>query len=265
MTQQQSSGKLTWQEVPKDQVASILGGLTVDTSEAQSPLRDFEGDLFDYKVSNAESRQDDGTLRQLTKVEFMFRNMKVTKSVTPYPYQTGSLTFTHSTSGNSAWGMFVAGARDILGAGTPLPKLLNRRYHVEYTGGHVRRQQNRETGKWEDTTTEAFEIVSIDGVQRPKAPGQTAPHTATGTLTTVATQAPPAQPQVNPAQDIDSVLIDAMNGKNENQALVDIFELPSVRGNPQLFNELITNPTPRFQKLIQSGKLKLENGVYHKV
>src|SRR3990167_7282439 len=188
MTQQE---KIQWTEASPDVAAGILESLTVDTNEAQSPLRDFEGDLFNYKVSTANITNADGTVRSSVKVEFQFKNVVVNKSVVPYPHKTASLTFNQSKSASSAWGIFLAGAREIFGAGTQLSKLLNRRMWIVFTPEHLTRRQNTQTGEWEDIKIEAFDIMEIDGQKRPTPAGLTTPVTKT-TVTTTAVANPTA-------------------------------------------------------------------------
>ncbi len=252
------------QPLPMDPAlkAALLGTMTYDTKEGQSPLRWFIGTLADIEPLQKQRLNFQKVMANVLELKYMFTDLEVKESITPYPWATAEFTMynnnpSEAPSPTNAYGVWAKSIGDILGAGTAVPAVIGHKLEVRWTEGHLTRRQNETTKEWEDQVFTAYEVISIDGVVK-SVEGESRPPTSGSGGTAVASAVVVAN--------VDLLLGDLAEGKTQEEFIQACVADDIIKNNQPVFSLILTdNGITLTGNLLASGVItRDEAGILHK-
>ena len=132
---------------------------------------------------------------------------------------------------------------------TRLNAYKDKEWHVKYTPGHITRVLKPETQKWEDTVSEAYECLSLDGQRKP---GPSVDGAANATAASAA------------IPDVRVYIARIADGKNQSAFNMAALQDDRVKADGATYNALLNAAPAYMESLIAAGLLtKDESGIYH--
>lgn len=242
MTNQSNDTELTQEEMAQMLLT------TYDVQDTRSPLRKFGGRVQDTKVVNRTYRgRNPGEEARVGKVIiYTFSELRVDYAANPYPYQTGTLEFSHSTGTRSAWAHWAVGIKDIVGP-VGVFDLTGKWLEVDYTAGHMFSRRDPVTAQWSDVEGSAYVVISIDG----KSAGAVAVPVVAPTPSGVAGGAPTAMPTMLDDAAMRVHLAELADGKTINEFSQVALQDARVNAAAPWFNSLLGSSEGVIQDLEQ--------------
>ena len=117
-----------------------------------TPIKKFKGTLVGY------------TLEPEKPAKLNFDNVEIIESTEPYPYPTCTIEIWPSNRIKSNWGIFGVSLGKLIPPEQDLKDCINKRFGMEFTGGHMLRRKNKETEEWGEVPVSAWEVYEVDGV-----------------------------------------------------------------------------------------------------
>ena len=195
------------------------------------PLTHFKGKLVKVKGEERRTKKDEPLLW----VIMVFSNLEVIEARQPYAEKTTEIQFPYltdfSTSGIS---ILINSLIDLVGRTTSLNEWVDKQWELKFVDGCPDRVKNDNTGKWEDSTKEAWIVAGLQGVADAREPGSGG-NTSGGAVT-------------------DDTIVEFLNGKNKNTLGKWLLTEPGV---PSELNEMAMNDTEGqiIDRLEEEGKI----------
>ena len=274
MTQQQA--------IPIDPAvaATMLQGMTHETSEGGSPLRHYFGKLEAIPMFQGTPQSNkDGSVRNSMELHYQFSELKVMASVVPYEHPTyvhkiylGDMS--RPPGQRTLTGIWFHSIGAILGEQSKPLDAVGKVLEIMWTSGHERTRLNETSGQWEQYESEAFEVISIDGVKAPNAnavpPVPTIPPVPPMLPVAGASAPSPIEPSVyvnTPVVDIMTRLAQVADGCNHPAWMQQVVALPEMKevANEPLYTSMMSdNGAAVIQALMAAGHVVIEtDGTYH--
>ena len=246
--------------VEMDDAAALafLNQKTTEVQEGGSPLQHFFGKLYKIKVKQGERDNQDGSTRNVLELRFMFSELNVIKSRTPYIYPTGELPFflnnpDDAPQPTSRPGIWFKSINDIQGQSLPLAQCIGKTLEVEWTDGHDMKKMES-PGVFSDYQGEAFVVVSINGAR------------ASGVAAAPSVPQRAANQEANEVEPIDVVLVRLAEGQNHTGFMGAIVGSDRVKAEGELHSEMLKdNGAGVVNRLITEGKMVNDEGIYHAI
>lgn len=230
-----------------------LGDLILDksTTTPRSPLKDFEGVFTDVKGDYKQSGRDQK--RSVLELKLNFTSVKVyeTQPGQVYPYPIAELVVSHSVSQQSAYAILATSVAEIMGRPVKFAELFGHKMRMKYTSGHQvqRPDPKNPSGKWVDTTIDAWEIVQIDDKGKANVTSNIQPNNSGGSANV----------------DITTIIISLADGKNIKEIGKALITTPGLPDNLRQIS-IEGQEETLINGLVASKHLTVDGvGVYHKV
>ena len=217
---------------------ALKAQINTGISDSRTPLRHFKGKFDDFKPEHNERYNR-------LEVKLLFSDLEVFKSTMPYPWKTMEMPpMGYNPAGNTAsssFGILSASLNGILGKSVPLSDLVGKVWELKFTSGHKVQRLDSATEQWVDQEIEAWEVVSLDGVQ---SSGDTVPSTP------------------SPVVDQDSLVVSLALGVDDPGFERAALSNQELRKFP-IYQEIVTQGAAVLAGYIASDKLiKGEDGKY---
>ncbi len=224
------------------------------TFDAGQPVQGFIGQVVEIT---------EGQASQFSRpIHFKCLHVEVYKSLSPWKFPQFDLIIPYSVQGQR-WTVAAGSVKELKGTGFRLGNLSDKKMWIraEYTPDHPTRERVEKDGsvEWLDTTMEAWEFIAI---------GDTRDEVAKGTP--LDGEAPPTTPdpeaanEAMPEPELDDVLLDLADGKDDNDFQQAAMTDTRIQ-NTSVFNTLMENGVAVLADLQGAGKIsKGEDGLWHK-
>jgi hypothetical protein len=239
---------------------ALLNQMTHEVQSTQNPLRHFFGRLVAIPAAqNQRPGNAPGETRNVLELTYMFSELDVKLSSTPYPFPTGELKFylnnpSESPQPTSRPGIWLSSIGNLLGAQAKIPDAIGKVLEVMWTDEHPMKRRTSE-GVFEDYLGSAYEVVGIDGK---RAEGAAAVAVANTPAVTV--QDTP-EPEV---VDTDTMLVRLADGQNHTSFMGGIIGSETLKANEAAYTAMLAdNGSTVINRLIAEGKLVNDEGIYH--
>jgi len=210
---------------------------SLDTHPFGTPLREFEGVLQDY-VPTKNTPPEGG--REYMTIVFNFVDIVVIQSVEPYPFPIATLSISYSTSTETRWDALASSIKKLFESTPALEELVGKKQRWAYMPAKLRKRLD--DGTWATVDDEAWQVASIG-------------ETSAGN---------PGMPAAEPGFDIDTHILNLLDGKTEQDFYQVFYQDPKVRTHP----DLITAATERklLSALEAAGRIQRDpQGIYHRM
>lgn len=254
---------------------ALLNQISHETSEGQSPLRDFYGRLLRIDMYESPQTDDDGSQRMSFRLKYMFDQVRVIHSVTPWQYDTADLSWFVNKPGEAPQptnrtGILFDSVAEILGKQTKPPDTYGKMYHIKWLEGHPMKRRIAATGAFEDYMGAAYRAVDIDGIVSPTPwiepvgeSGATPEQVVAAPVAVVpGVPATPAAVPV-PTINIDTHLVALATGKNHPSTATTWISDPTVTADAVLYGQIVAdNGASVANRLMTEGKMVNVDGIY---
>lgn len=203
---------------------------SLETKAFGTPLLQFKGMLKEYI---AKDRQD-GSGRAFKVIDFNFTDIDVIASVDPYPFPICTIEVGYSTTENTRWDALASSIKKQFGRTPVLDEIVGKQQEWHFAPAMLTKKDDT-TGLWSKEPTNAWQIVSIDGMGSP----------------------------VQANANIDAHVLELLDGKNEQDFQQVFFVDPEIRKHPELIQQATSREL--LPNLEAAGRAHRDDGgVWHK-
>jgi hypothetical protein len=238
---------------------ALLNQMTHEVQGTQSPLKHFIGRLVAIPVGQSQRPGNAGETRNVLELTYMFAELDVKLSSTPYPFPTAELKFylnnpSESPQPTTRPGIWLGSIGDILGTQAKIPDAIGKMIEVMWTDGHDMRRM-ASPGVFETYEGSAWTVVSIDGKR------------AEGAAAVAVTNTPAVAVQNTPEPEIvdtDTMLVRLADGQNHTSFMGGIIGSETLKADEAAYTAMLAdNGSTVINRLIAEGKLVNDEGIYH--
>lgn len=175
---------------------------SLETRAFGTPLLRFRAKLKEYI---SDRRKDEGSGRDYMVVKFEFIDLEVLQSVDPYPFPVATIEVGYSSTEKTKWDALAQSIKVLFGRTPVLDEIVGKVQEWHY-GDCLLRTKDESDGKWKDLPGQAWQVVQLDGIG-------SAPEEAANT---------------------DELVLNMLDGRNEQDFLQLFYADPTVRANQDL-------------------------------
>ncbi len=203
---------------------------SLETKAFGTPLLRFRGTLKEYL---SKPQQDQGG-RSFMVIDFNFIDIAVIESVEPYAFPICTIGVGYSTTADTKWDALAKSIKKLFGRTPALDEIVGKQQEWHFAPAMLT-TKDESTGQWIKQPTNAWQIVSIDGLGSP----------------------------AQASADIDAHVLDLLDGKNEQDFQQVFFVDPEIRKHPELIEQATNRQL--LPNLESAGRAYRDDaGVWHK-
>lgn len=203
---------------------------SLETKAFGTPLLHFKGTLKEYIPKD----QADASGRAFKVIDFNFTDIEVIESVEPYAFPICTIGVGYSTTENTRWDALAQSIKKQFGRTPTLDEIVGKQQEWKFAPAMLTKKDDA-TGLWSKEPTNAWQIVSIDGMGSP----------------------------AQASADIDAHVLELLDGKSEQDFQQVFFVDPEIRKHPELIQQATNREL--LPNLEAAGRAHRDDGgVWHK-